>query len=758
MNEFTTIFLNDIIKNDIDSNTYYSIHMALTNIYKISSSSIYKMNSNGDIIPLYQSDDFFVRENIINIKTYGTYVKKLLDNNYIYMYPLKRNNIIGGVLCISCTNNVVLEQSTLNIISLILHVDTNNIYGNLLNKLTSPVVIWKKTSNIFNMKLLKCVFINDAVRNLSTRKITVIGKYLKDAFSELSSVNNLSRVFKNVFDTGETEIVEMKYSDKNFDENSYRFMVYKLSDNCIFTITESIGNDVKNMKKFYEIKSNLLSDRLANMSHEIRTPLNGVIGMLTVLEDTQLNIEQKEYIEVIKDSSYDLMTIINDILDISKMEMNKLSIDNEKFDIIDCIEDCKSIMKIKADQKNIPLICNMDDDIPRKMIGDKNRLKQVCINLLSNAIKFTQKGRIVLTVSYKDLGKKNKMIISVKDTGIGIPENKIDKIFEPFYQVDDASTKKFKGTGLGLSICRKLANLMGGYINVESKSGYGSTFTVTIITEKCVDLTLEFMVKRIEELKNKNVLVVDDDSIGRFTTCKYLSKMGLIPIPFSNARDALMVLENSRNMFRMGMIDICMPEIDGYELSNRIKNTLKIDIPLIAISSIKSDPNNEHRKNFDDFILKPIRKNKLLIKITNILCDNKQLEKIITPKRSKILVVEDNITNCKVLKSYLAKLKYINVDIVYNGLQSVTRVKEHNYDIILMDIKMPIMNGEEATRKISEMYDENRPYIIALTAHALNGDREKYITQGFDNYISKPIDFNIFKNAMKNATDYCDCN
>jgi two-component system, sensor histidine kinase and response regulator len=495
---------------------------------------------------------------------------------------------------------------------------------------------------------------------------------------------------------------------------------------------------------------------LANMSHEIRTPLNGILGMTTLLSKTTLNTAQSEYLSIIKQSGENLMIIINDILDMSKLEANKLSINIEPISIQSCVENAFDILSSRAEEKKLEFRYNIDSNIPESLLGDQHRITQILINLLTNAIKFTEKGSVKLNVGVKDIKQNNQnesriftFVFSIIDTGIGISKESQDKLFQPFTQVDQTNTRVYQGSGLGLAISKQLAKLMQGDVWIhKSKEKAGTTFKFSIQLTENIHFISE---KSLSQLKGKKILVVDDNQTNILWLCGVLISWGMEPISCTSAEVAMIYIRNNYK-FDLGLIDICMPKTGGMELAAKIHD--EQDIPLIAVSSISVlDVDLTHFKNI---IAKPVGEQKLYKVIMDVLSDTsgdleqKNINSSTIRRHNEtspngkinILVAEDNDANQKVISGMLQYLGYKNITIVNNGECAVSQALSTRYDVILMDIKMPIMNGYEAAKIINKKLTP-RPPIIALTANAMKGAREDYLYKGYmDEYITKPIDIN----------------
>jgi signal transduction histidine kinase/CheY-like chemotaxis protein/ligand-binding sensor domain-containing protein len=497
---------------------------------------------------------------------------------------------------------------------------------------------------------------------------------------------------------------------------------------------------------------------LATMSHEIRTPMNGVIGMASLLAETQQTSEQREYTETIRSSGESLLGVINDILDFSKIESGKMELEEKDFDLRTCIEEVLDLFASKAAKSGLDLIYEIDYNVPSQIIGDSLRLRQVIMNLVSNAIKFTHSGEIFVGVHLLKV-KDNAVQLGfeVRDTGIGIPNDKLSRLFKAFSQVDSSTTRKYGGTGLGLVICEKLISLMGGVISVESEIGRGTTFTFTIETAISQQATRMYVHHNVSGLEGKKVLVVDDNATNRSILKNQLEQWKLIPVLATSGKEALEILAQTTD-FELVLSDMQMPEMDGMQLAQRIKmrNT---SVPIILLSSVGDDRTKEHAELFEVVLTKPVRQSTLQ---KHVMIQLKQREKLVVmdtqvkktlsddfAKRYplNILITEDNPVNQKLADRVLTKLGF-KPDKALNGLEAIEAVSNKNYDVVLMDVQMPVMDGMEATEQIRRL-DQQQPIIIAMTANAMQGDREKCLAAGMDDYISKPIKLEELVNVLE---------
>ena len=496
---------------------------------------------------------------------------------------------------------------------------------------------------------------------------------------------------------------------------------------------------------------------LANMSHELRTPMNGVVGFTDMLMDTNLSSEQIDYVKTIKRSSESLLLLIDQILDISKIESGHLDLEIIDFDPEVTTHDVCKLTKPMAESKGMKIVCRIGNDVPAYVRGDPTRFRQVLLNLLGNAVKFTEFGEIELRLDVEDQqGSRVKLCASVRDTGAGIPEDKTEKIFQMFQQADVSVTRKFGGAGLGLAICRDIARKMGGDVWVESKLGEGSTFYFTTWLEKSEGKKARKIAP--VSLSGKKVLIVDDNKDNLAILKHITESAGMRVVELLRGQDVLPAMQDAYlvgDPFDLCILNIHMPGINGYGLACEIRcpDSLFRSVALLAFScSTEGGDGKECLKaGFDGFLGKPIEKKTLLDMVGRLLRhegrDEKKGDTIITQytireeakQAARVLLAEDNPVNQKLAQILLTKAGY-QVDVVNNGQQAVDRylTDPDAVDLIFMDIQMPEMDGMKATKVIRDNGFETIP-IIAMTANAMNGDREKCIQAGMDDYITKPI-------------------
>jgi len=614
---------------------------------------------------------------------------------------------------------------------------------------------WKSYATIVLVFLAASLFVSILVGGWLQRHITVPILTLVNIAREVSGRRDYSiRAARHGHDELGMLVDEFNCMLAEIEERDRELQQSKYILEEEIRVRSAINEQLADAKETAETASRAKSEFLANMSHEIRTPMNAIMGMTELALETDLNSEQREYLTTVKSSAEALLSVINDVLDFSKIEAGKLDLDSSPFDIDELLGDTLRGIALRAHQKGLELAYDLEPEVPTIVVGDDSRLRQVLINLIGNAIKFTESGEVVLRVGMEHSTESDCLLhFRVRDTGIGIPKEKLGIIFEAFGQADSSSARRYGGTGLGLTISSRIVSMMHGAIWVESVVGEGTTFHFTVHLGRTDAQPLKVVPAEVETLKNMHALIVDDNRTNRQILYAMLMQWRMTPSQAAGGPEALLKLGKACTAgqpFPLILIDGQMPEMDGFELAKEIKRDPRLagaTVMMLTSATRHGDAAKCKDLGISSYLIKPIRRPELLQSILVALGrrsgdtrDNTQKSQGTRMRRLNILLAEDNVVNQQLALRLLQKENHL-VRVAQNGKEAVTAHAAETFDLVLMDVQMPEMDGFEATAMIrrQDAISGIHTPIIAMTAHAMKGDRERCLVAGMDDYLSKPI-------------------